>query len=305
MTPEATHATETTDTTETTAPETWTATHRGVGAYADVNGLRLYHETFEPTHAGAGRADAAAGATRTLILLHGGLGSGEMFDPIIPALTAGRRVITVDLQGHGRTADIDRPFDLRSMAEDVAQLITSIGLERPDVLGYSLGGGVALQLATAHPELVRRVVIVSARADRDATYPELRQQAMGLNAAAAEFMRGTPMYELYARVAPRPEDFGRLLDKMGEWIRSPFDYRREYASLQVPTLIACADADGAPVRHYVELFESLGGNQRDGNWDGSGRPEGGHALAVIPGETHYSIFASPLLVAAAMAFLDR
>ncbi|HJW22002.1 MAG TPA: alpha/beta fold hydrolase [Candidatus Limnocylindrales bacterium] len=277
--------------------DAWVATKRGDGAYADVNGVHLYYETFTPP------AHGAAAPLRTLILLHGGLGSGEMFDPVIPALAEDRRVITVDLQAHGRTADVDRPIDPRAMAEDVAELIRHLGLAKPDVLGYSLGGGVALHLAAAHPEHIGKAIIVSAHAYRDATYPELRAQSARLGAAAAEFMRGTPMYELYHRVAPRAEDFGRLLDKMGAWIRSPFDYRAEYASLRVPTLIACADADGAPPRHYVELFESLGGGQRDGNWDGSGRPDGGHAFAVIPGETHYSIFASPQLVAAAKAFL--
>jgi pimeloyl-ACP methyl ester carboxylesterase len=246
-----------------------------------------------------------ADAARSLIALHGGLGSGEMFGPILPTLAAGRRVIAVDLQGHGRTADVDRPIDPRLMADDVAALIRRLGVEKVDVLGYSLGGGVGLHLARRHPDLVGKAVLVSAHAFRDATYPELREQSAQLGAPMAEFMKGTPMYELYQRVAPRPGDFGRLLDKMGEWIRSPFDYREDYASLTVPTLIACGDADGAPVRHYVELFESLGGSQRDGDWDGSGRPEGGHALAVIPGETHYSIFASPLLAEAAVAFLDR
>jgi pimeloyl-ACP methyl ester carboxylesterase len=275
---------------------TW-ATKRGEPGYADVNGLHLYYETFEPTNTSPDSAGPA------LILLHGGLGSGEMFGPVIPTYADRRRVITVDLQAHGRTADIDRTFSTSAMADDIAALIRHLGLDQVDVLGYSLGGGVALQLALHHPELVRKAVIVSANATQDSFYPELREQSSQLAAPMAELMKGTPMYELYHRVAPRPEDFGRLLDKMGAWIRSPFDFTAEYAALKVPTLIACADADGAPPRHYVELFESLGGGQRDGNWDGSGRPDGGHALAIIPGETHYSIFASPLLAAAANAFL--
>lgn len=276
--------------------QTWTAERHGHGAYADANGLRAYYETHGPVGTETG--------ARPLVLLHGGLGSGEMFGPIVPALAEGRRLVLVDLQGHGRTADVDRPIDPRAMGDDLAALVRGLGLGQVDLLGYSLGGGVALHTAVRHSDIVRRAIIVSAHAYRDAVYPELAAQSGALNASLADAMRGTPMHELYQRVAPRPEDFGRLLDKMGEWIRSPFDYRADYAALRVPTLIACADADGAPPRHYVELFESLGGGQRDGGWDGSGRPVGGHALAVLPGLTHYTIFASPLLARVAIDFLD-
>jgi pimeloyl-ACP methyl ester carboxylesterase len=313
MTTETTTDTTSQPTSDPATEATWhsgTWAHEGgVGAYADVNGLHLYYEVHGPALDSAeGRAAVAAGRL-PLILLHGGLGSGEMFGPVIPLLTgagtdAPRTVITADLQGHGRTADIDRPIDPRLMADDVAALIRDLGLERADVMGYSLGGGAALHAAARHPEVVRKAVVVSANATRDSFYPELRAQ-QGLNASMADLMQGTPMYEAYHRLAPRPEDFGRLLDKLGAWITSPFDFTADYAGLRVPTLIACADADAAPPRHYVELFESLGGGQRDGSWDGSGRPDGGHALAIIPGETHYSIFASPLLARAAIAFLDK
>jgi pimeloyl-ACP methyl ester carboxylesterase len=306
MTSQAGPSPEATDTTWHSG--TW-ARGEGRGGYADVNGLHLYFEVHGPA-VGSPEARSAAGAGGPpMILLHGGLGSGEMFGPVLPALTGvgtekARTVITADLQGHGRTADIDRPIDPRLMGDDIAALIRHLGLERADVMGYSLGGGAALHAAARHPDLVRRAVIVSANATRDSFYPELRAQ-QGLNASMADNMKGTPMYEAYQRLAPRPEDFGRLLDKMGAWITSPFDFTAEYAALSAPTLIACADADAAPPRHYVELFESLGGGQRDANWDGSGRPDGGHALAIIPGETHYSIFMSPLLAQAAVAFLDR
>src|SRR5438874_1207244 len=124
------------------------------GAYADVNGVRLYYESH--------------GAGRPLILLHGGLGSGEMFEPILPALSERHRVITVDLEGHGRTADIDRPIDARLMADDVAALIDHLGLEKPDLVGYSLGGGVAFFTAVYHPQKVGKLVMASANIRRDA-----------------------------------------------------------------------------------------------------------------------------------------
>jgi pimeloyl-ACP methyl ester carboxylesterase len=269
----------------------WTADSQGDGQYADVNGINLYYETH--------------GSGKPLVLLHGGLGSGEMFGPILPTLADHHRVIAVDLQGHGRTADIDRPLDLRLMADDIAALIDYLGLERPDLVGYSLGGGVALQTALKYPEKIGRLVATSAHIKSDAIYSEMRVQQGQVNAAAAEFMKDTPMYQLYQRVAPRPEDFGRLLDKIGKAMEQEFDYSEQVRGLQVPTLIMAADADMAPPSHYVEFFKLLDGGLRDGGWMGEGRPQGGHALAILPGLTHYNIFSSPLWAAATLAFLDQ
>jgi pimeloyl-ACP methyl ester carboxylesterase len=227
-----------------------------------------------------------------------------MFGPILPALTERHQVIAPDLQGHGRTADIDRPIDIRFMADDIAALIDHLGLDRPEVVGYSLGGGVALQTAVRYPAKVRRLVAASAHIRTDAIYPEMRAQQGQVNAAAAEFMKDTPMYELYQRVAPHPEDVPRLLDKIGESMAVGFDFTEEVRGLQVPTLIVAADADMAPPSHYAEVFSLLDGGLRDGGWMGEGRPKGGHALAILPGLTHYSIFSSPLFAAVTLAFLD-
>jgi pimeloyl-ACP methyl ester carboxylesterase len=268
----------------------WTSLTQGNGEYADVNGINLYYETH--------------GTGRPLILLHGGLGSGEMFGPLLPALAAGHQVIAVDLQGHGRTADVDRPLSIETMADDIAALIGHLGLDRPDVMGYSLGGGVAMLTAIRHPEVVGRLVAVSANIRRSAIYPEMLAQQGQVGPDAVEFMKDTPMYQLYQRVAPHPEDFGRLLGKIGAAMAVDFDYTEEVRGLNVPTLIVAADADMAPPSHYVEVFALLDGGQRDGGWMGEGRPKGGHALAILPGLTHYNIFASPLLAAAALSFLD-
>jgi pimeloyl-ACP methyl ester carboxylesterase len=269
----------------------WTTGASGTGQYAQVNGIDLYYETH--------------GAGRPLILLHGGLGSGEMFGPILPALAEHHQVITVDLQGHGRTADIDRPIDIRLMADDIAALIEHLGLERPDLVGYSLGGGVALHTAAKYPTMVGRLVVASANVRSDAIYPEMRAQQGQVNAAAADFLKDTPMYQLYQRVAPRPEDFPRLLDKMGEAMAKDFDFTEEVRGLRMPTLIVAADADMAPPSHYVEVFRLLDGGLRDGGWMGEGRPKGGHALAILPGLTHYNVFSSPLFAAVTLAFLDQ
>src|SRR5260370_18567293 len=122
-------------------------------SYADVNGISLYYEEH--------------GSGWPLVLLHGGLGSGEMYAPILPALAAGRRVITVDLQAHGRTPDVDRPMRFQTMGDDVAGLIRHLGLAQADVMGYSLGGGTALRTAIQQPNPVRRLVLVPVPCKRD------------------------------------------------------------------------------------------------------------------------------------------
>jgi pimeloyl-ACP methyl ester carboxylesterase len=269
----------------------WTTEQKGAGSYAEVNGINLYFET--------------RGTGRPMILLHGGLGSGEMFGPTLPVLAEQHQVIAVDLQGHGRTADIDRPIDIRLMADDIAALIDHLGLEKPDVVGYSLGGGVALFTAVKYPDKVRRLVAASAHAWRSAIPPEMLAQQAQVNAAAAEFMKDTPMYQLYQQVAPRPEDFPVLLDKIGESMAQDYDYTEEVRSLQVPTLLVAADADMAPPSHYVEMFKLLDGGLRDGGWMGEGRPKGGHALAILPGLTHYNLAVSPLFAAVTLDFLDN
>jgi pimeloyl-ACP methyl ester carboxylesterase len=268
----------------------WTTEAKGAGAYADVNGINLYYEIH--------------GTGEPLVLLHGGLGASEMFGPALERLAEGHRVIAVDLQGHGRTADVDRPIRLETMAEDIAALMDHLGIERADAVGYSLGGGVAFQLAVRHPDRVRRLVVVSAYFRDDAVDPALRALQGQVNEGAAEFMKDTPMYELYARLAPRPEDFPRLVGKIGEYMRQPFDMTEQLRGIGVPTMLVSADADMAPPSHLVEAFALLDGGLRDGGWMGEGRPKGGHALAILPGLQHYNIFSSPLTAETILAFLD-
>jgi pimeloyl-ACP methyl ester carboxylesterase len=256
---------------------------------ADVNGIKLHYEIH--------------GTGRPLILLHGGLGATEMFGPNLSALAKGRQVIGVDLQGHGRTADIDRPLSAELMAGDIAALIKHLTLDRPNVMGYSLGGGVAFFLALRHPESVGDLVIVSTPFRRDAFYPDILAQQGYVTAEAAEGMKQTPMYELYARLAPRVEDWPRLLQKLGESMALDFDFTKDVARLKARTMIVAGDADIFPPAHAVEVFGLLGGGKQDGGWDGSGRPKS--RLAILPGVTHYAMGVAPALAPTVIAFLDE
>src|SRR4051794_388547 len=268
----------------------WAGETQVEGRYATVNGVELYHEVH--------------GTGQPLVLLHGGLASSEMFGPVLPLLAQDHQVVAVDLQGHGRTADVDRPLDMALIADDVAALVEHLGLGPVDVVGYSFGGGVALQTAVRHPQLVRRLVTCSAFIRRSAIYADMLVQQEQMGAAMAPFMKDTPMWELYQRVAPRPDDFPRLLDKIGAAMRQDFDLTEQVRGLQVPTLVMCADCDMAPPSHFAEVFELLGGGQRDGGWQGEGRPAGGHAFSVVPGRTHYDVAVSPQFVSDVLAFLD-
>ena len=271
------------------AIRSWSAQTQGTGTYADVNGIDLYYETH--------------GTGRPLILLHGGLGSGEMFGPILPALTANHQVIAPDLQGHGRTADVDRPLSIETMADDIAALIKHLGLEKPDVMGYSLGGGVAMLTAIRHPEVVGRLVSVSANIRRSAIYPEMLAQQAQVGPDAVEFMKDTPMYQLYTSIAPRPEDFPRLLGKIGDMMKGDFDYSKEISGIKAPTMIVAGDSEMFPPSHAAEFFGLLGGGKQDGGWDGSGRPNS--RLAILPGMTHYAMGSAPALAATVIPFLDE
>ncbi len=255
--------------------------------YAPVNGLSLYYEIH--------------GDGAPLILLHGGGGATGMFGALLPTLTAARQVIAVDLQAHGRTADIDRPLHIEHMADDIAALIAHLGLSSATVMGYSLGGAVAIQTAIRHASVVDKLIIVSTPYKRDGWYPASRAAMDQMNAGAAEFLKQTPMYELYAAIAPRVEDWPVLWGKMGDLLRQDYDWSEGVAALVMPTMIIFGDADSVSPAHAAEFFGLLGGGKVDGSWDRSGMTP--HRLAILPDTTHYDIFYSPALAAAVAPFL--
>jgi pimeloyl-ACP methyl ester carboxylesterase len=252
---------------------------RGVtSGYAAVNGLEMYYEVH--------------GTGPPLVLLHGGAGAAEMFDGVLPVLSEGRQVIAAELQAHGHTADIDRPLRYELMADDVAELIRHLRLGKVDVVGYSLGGGVALRAAVQHPEVVRKLVLVSCTFRRDGWHPEVLT-AMGQNGPeSAEAMKQTPMYRVYERTAPRVEDWPVLMTKLGEMLRRDYDWSEDVAKIKAPTMIAVGDADSVRAAHAVEFFGLLGGGLRDAGWDGSGMTDS--RLLISSGVTHYNIFSAEL-----------
>ncbi len=258
------------------------------GSYAVVNGLHLYYEVH--------------GTGEPLVLLHGGLGAVEMFGDMLPLLAAHRQVIGVDLQAHGRTADVDRPIRFESMADDIGALIRHLGLERADVMGYSLGGGAALQTVIRHGDLVRKLVLISTPFKRDGWYPDVLAGMAQMSPQAAEAMKPSPIYQLYVSIAPRPQDFPALVGKVGDLLRQDYDWSEGVRAIRSPVMIVVGDADSVRTAHAVEFFELLGGGKADAGWDGSGMPVA--RLAVLPATTHYNILSSPMLPGAVVPFLD-
>ncbi len=257
-------------------------------SYADVNGVSVYYEEH--------------GSGRPLVLLHGGLGAVGMYAPILPMLAKDRRVIAVDLQAHGHTADVDRPLRYQTLGDDVAALIGHLGLAQADLMGYSFGGLTALRTAIQHPHLVRRLVVVSVPCRRDGWYPESLAGMDQMGAHLAEPMKQSPPYQMYASVAPRPQDWPVLLEKTGDLLRQDYDWSADLAQITAQPMLVYADADAVRPAHIVDFYAGLGGGLRDATWDGSARSVA--RLAILPGHTHYDIFGSPDLGCAVIPFLD-
>ena len=258
---------------------------------APVNGIELSWQAF------------GEGGPAPLILLHGGFGSVETFGPNVAALATARRVIGVDLQSHGRSPAADRPMRFETMADDIAVLIEHLGLGQADVMGFSLGGGVALRIAIQHPDVVRRLVLVSTPFKRAGWHPDMAAGMESMGPEVAEWMGQTPLGTADAAIAPRAEDWPVLVTQLTTLLHDDYDWTAEARGLRPPTLIVAGDADGLPPRHAVEFFELLGGGLRDASWDRSGMTA--HRLAILPGVTHYDINVAPSLAATVAGFLDE
>ncbi len=243
------------------------------------------------------------GAGPPLLLLHGGYGATESFRDHVEQLGHGRELIAADLQGHGRTGDVDRPLRFETLADDVAALLSYLGVDQADLLGYSLGGGVALRTAIQYPDRVRRLVLISTPYSSAGWYPEIHESMRRMNAAQAEPMKQTPLYELYTRLAPNVDAWPRLWAKMGELLGADYDWSTGVAGLPMPVMLLVGDADSIHPAHMTDFFGLLGGGKRDGGWDGSGVSSA--RLAMLPGTTHYDILTWPYLAATVAAFLNQ
>lgn len=261
------------------------------GNYADVNGLQLYFERL---------GDASPGRV-PLVLIHGGFGATLTFAHLIPHLAATRPVITVDLQAHGRTADIDRPMHFASLADGVAALLRSLNIEQADVLGYSVVGGAALRCAIQHPDLVRKLIVLSFPAASTGYFPDVVAQQRQIRREAAEHMKGGPLFELYARLAADPAGWPDLVHRVGELMGRAFDWTADIGRIRASVLLVSGDADMVSPAHMVAFFALLGGGQRDAGWNSAGLTR--HRLAILPATTHYAVLQSPLLPEVVAEFL--
>ena len=260
--------------------------------YAAVNGVEIYYAVY-------GQGDP-------IVLLHGGFGSIEMFEPVLATLVENHTVIGVDLQGHGRTLPFDdRPMSYAAMATDVAELVTFLGYEKADIAGYSLGGIVALRMGIDHPQVVDRLIVIAAPYAyvgwHDFNADGMRGMAADIS-QTAEALKQTPYYATYDSVAPDPENWIKLVTQMAGYMGTDFDWADEIPSIKSPTLLAYGDWDAVRTSHIAHFFELLGGGLQDSMGDRSGMNQ--NRLAIVPNATHYDILSSPGFAEMMIEFVD-
>ena len=237
--------------------------------YVPVNGLDMYYEIH--------------GDGSPLALFHGAMGTiDSCFAGLLPALAATRQVVAVELQGHGHTADVDRPLSYRHMAADAATLLEALGIGMADLVGYSMGGGVAVELAMQHPEMVRRLVFAGGTSyRRDGLYPEMLAEPD----PAADDLTGSTWHQAYQRVAPDPGRWPVLVAKNTELDRTFAGWPDEdIQTMTTPMLLIIGDSDIVRPEHTMKMFRLLGGGVIG---DLAGLPAS--QLAVLPGTSHVGL----------------
>jgi pimeloyl-ACP methyl ester carboxylesterase len=238
--------------------------------YAPVNGLKMYYEIH--------------GSGEPVVLLHGAFmaitGDWSVW---ISELSKTRKVIAVDMQGHGRTADIDRDITYENLSDDVAGLLDYLKIERADIVGYSLGGGAAMECAIRHPEKVRKVVSISAVIRLDGW---VKEGADALPKLTAEAFKGTPMESEYKRLSPTPDKFPDFVKHVVAMVSKPYDFGADkFKATKAPMFFIHGDADGVRLDHIAEMYALKGG----GNIHGDMRPHPESRLAILPNTTHVTL----------------
>jgi pimeloyl-ACP methyl ester carboxylesterase len=259
--------------------------------YAEAaEGLRVYYEIY--------------GQGEPIVVMAGGLSDSSSMMQTIGPLSRERQVIAIDLEGHGRTALRETPMSHEKLGDDVAVVLKHLNIAKADVGGYSHGGDAAIRMAIQHPDMVRNLIVISTAAERDGWYPEVLKGMEAVSSAQADAMKQTPLYARYAEVAPHPEQFPLLLDRLGALMKKDYDWRPEIAKLPMPALLLFADHDAVSMRHVAEFFALFGGGVKDAGWEGEAKYARAR-LAIVPGYTHYNFGMGPDVARVIEAYLDQ
>ncbi len=216
---------------------------------------------------------------------------GEMSTPL-ESFAKIHKVIAVELQGHGRTADTDRPLSFETMGDDIAALLNQLTMSQADIVGLSLGAAVGLRTAIQHPEKVRRLVVISSPYAKRGWYPEAQKGMGNISAALADNMLQTPTGKC-SEHWPEPQRFPHFLDKMGKMMGASYDWSAEVKKLPLPVLLVFADNDSVQQKHIAAFFALLGGGVKEPGWQNTQLSTA--RLAIVPGYSHYNFVSAPEL----------
>ncbi|MET0244896.1 MAG: alpha/beta hydrolase [Flavitalea sp.] len=237
----------------------------GDSGYKEINGMKMYYEVH--------------GSGKPIVLLHGSFVNIPInWADAIPALAKNRKVIAAEMQAHGRTKDIKRALSYEAMADDVSELLKQLKVDSADILGYSMGAGVAFQFGVRHPQQLRRLVILSGTYTHDGWWKEVEDSYETMN---AEMFKGSPIQKAYDSLGNDPAKFDDFITKVISIDRKPYNWSDEVKRIKAPMFIAIGDADGVRYEHALELFRAKGGGKMG---DINGLPQS--RLAILPGTTH-------------------
>ena len=246
----------------------FTANAQAVGHRVQVNGMKMYYEV--------------SGSGDPLVVLHGAYMNIPTMGAIIPTLARTHKVYAIELQGHGRTTDIDRPITYPAMADDVAAFMDSAGLAKADVFGYSMGAIVGLQMAIRHPGKVNKLVFGSGAYDLEGWQPAFKA---AIPQMTVEMIVALPFAQEYRKLAPNPDGFPELARKLIALEKEPMAWEDDVKKVKAPVLIIAGDADVATLEHTVAMFRLLGG----GVMGDMGQPLPPSRLAIMPATAHTAV----------------